>query len=84
MEIELQLAISWYPTKFSVVRLDHIQPWFWPKRTHGNLKTNQVVATTIFYHPQSEQKSPLLKAAQMQLFNMKKNLYPHRNFSHSC
>ena len=60
-EIELQLAISWYQTKFSVVRLDHIQLWLWPKGTHENLKTNQVVATTIVYSPQSELKSSIVE-----------------------
>lgn len=67
-EIELQLAISWYQTKFSVVGLYHIQLCFWPKRTHRNLKINQVVSTTIVYLHKVNKKAPLLKTAHMQLF----------------
>lgn len=62
-EIELQLPISWCQIKFSVVRLDDIQLCFWPKRTHENLKTNQVVATTIVYPPQSELKSSIVEGS---------------------
>lgn len=76
MEIELQLVISWYQTTFSVVRLDHIQLWFWPKRTHGNLKTDQVVATTIFYRPQSEQKSSIVEDSTNATLQYEEELVP--------
>lgn len=53
--------------KLPVLELCYIPLSCWPKGSHGNSQTTEVVANTMFCSPQTDSKFPLLKTTLIQL-----------------